>query len=396
MKQTTNRSTGNAGGAAAVAFPYWALWAACFLGYTAIGMTIQVIPTYAREHMAANAIEAGLAVTIGSLASMVIRPVAGRLADQRGGRPVVMMGSILGSIGGLAHLVATNIPTLVVARVILGLGEGALYTAAIGWVLSNADPARRGKIAGHFGLSMWTGLAGGPILGAAILALRGYTAVWVVACVLPVVAWLLLLRSPRTPAPPPSQDGRRAIFPRAAWAPGASMAFASFGYGVIAAFLVPRFLALHLPGQEFALAVFGITFMLARFLGSPVVDRLGAPTVLILAVIVEAVGLFGLFAVTDVWSAFICTGLAGAGASMLYPCLASLVTETASSHERTAALGLMTSAWDLGLALGGPVGGVVAGATSAPPFAIAAVAALVAIVPLVARSKRVLAPSRRG
>lgn len=377
--------------------PYWPLWAACFLGYAAIGMTIQVIPVYAREHMGANAVAAGLAVTIGSLATMVARPIAGRVADQKGARPIVMIGSILGSIGGLAHLIATNIPMLVAARLILGAGEGALFTAAIGWVLADADSTRRGKIAGHFGLSMWTGLAGGPVLGAVFLVIGGYDAVWLAACLLPIMGWLLLLRSPRAAPPLPSgHDGRRALFPRAAWAPGISMAFASIGYGVVAAFLVPRFLSLGLPGQEFALATFGAAFMVTRFFGSPAVDHWGAPRVLILTLVVQAVGLFGLFEARDAWLVFFCTALTGAGISMLYPCLASLVTEAARPHERTAAIGSMTSAWDLGLAIGGPLGGLVAGATNAAPFAIGGVAALIAMVLLAVPARRMLPPLRRS
>jgi len=361
-------------------------------------MTIQVIPVYARQHMGANAVAAGLAVTIGSLATMVARPIAGRIADQKGARSIVMIGSVLGSIGGLAHLIATNIPVLIAARLILGAGEGALFTAAIGWVLHDADAGRRGKIAGHFGLSMWTGLAGGPVLGAVLLSLAGYRAVWLTAGLLPVIGWVLLMRSPRTVLPSPSSalDGRRALFPQAAWAPGVSMAFASIGYGVVAAFLVPRFLSLGLRGDEFALATFGIAFMITRFFGSPAVDRWDAPPVLTVALFAQAAGLFGLFEARDVWLVFSCTALTGAGISMLYPCLASLVTEAAHPHERAAALGSMTSAWDLGLASGGPLGGLVAGTTNAPPFAIASVAALIAMLPLVVLAKRRSLPSRRN
>jgi MFS family permease len=377
--------------------PYWFLWAACFLGYTAIGMTIQVIPVYARQHMGANAVAAGLAVTVGSFASMVTRPIAGRLTDQNGGRPVVMTGAILGSMGGLAHLVAMNIPMLIMARLILGAGEGALFTASIGWVLSDASPAHRGKIAGHFGLSMWTGLASGPIIGAGLLAASGYRAVWLAACLLPVIAWIFLLCSPRHALPLRShEEGPRALLPRAAWAPGTSMALASIGYGVIAAFLVPRFLFLRLPGQQFALATFGIAFMFTRFFCSPIVDRLGASTMLILTLIVEAVGLFGLFITDKVWLVFCCTVLTGGGISLLYPCMASLVTDTALPQERAAAIGLMTSAWDLGLAIGGPLGGVVAGTTNASPFAIGVAAALIALLPLIAHMRQVFAPKKRS
>ena len=33
------------------AVPYWRLWAACFLGFGAIGMTMQVMPAYAHERL---------------------------------------------------------------------------------------------------------------------------------------------------------------------------------------------------------------------------------------------------------------------------------------------------------------------------------------------------------
>jgi MFS family permease len=360
-------------------------------------MTMQVIPAYARQHLAAGAVAAGLAVTIGSLATMLARPIAGRWADQLGGRPIIMTGALLGAVGALAHLAATTIPMLIGARLILGAGEGAVFTAALGWVLSGAAPARRGQIAGHFGLSMWSGLAGGPVLGAALLAISGYRAVWLLACCLPIIAWLLLLRTPNSiPTSTPAKAARRALFPREARLPAASIAFASIGYGVIAAFLVPRFAALRLPGEQFALAIFGVAFMLTRFLGSPAVDRCGASAVLVLALIVETLGLLGLSLASKPWLVFSFTVVAGAGISMVYPCLASLVAAAAQAHERSAALGSMTSAWDLGLAIGGPLGGVVAGATNAGPFAIAAIAALLAMLPRAARPRPALAPLQRS
>ncbi|MEW6639036.1 MAG: MFS transporter [Pseudomonadota bacterium] len=377
----------------APAAPYWPLWAACFLGYAAIGMTIQVMPAYAHDRLGADAVAAGLAVTIGSLATMIARPIAGRLADQRGGRRVVLAGALLGCAGGLGHLLASTLPALIVARLLLGAGEGALFTAAIGWVLAHAEPARRGTIAGHFGLSMWTGLASGPVIGAALLAFGSYRDVWIAASFSPALAFVLVVRTPRAEAPPAATgDLRRAFLPRAAWLPGASNVFASVGYGVIAAFLVPRFAALQLAGENLALTVFGVTFMVTRFAGSSSVDRFGARRVLLIAFVVEAAGLAGLFVAQTSWLALGFTALTGAGLSMLYPCLASLVTEAADPRERSAALGAVTSAWDLGLAIGGPLGGLVAGATNAGPFAIGAAAALIATLPLLLRPRVLLVP----
>jgi MFS family permease len=371
------------------AVPYWRLWSACFLGFSAIGMTIQVMPAYAHDRLGANAVMAGLAVTIGSLATMISRPVSGRIADQSGGRRVAMAGAILALIGGVGHVVATNLPILIVARLFLGAGEGALFTGSVGWVLNHAAQSQRGKIAGHFGLSMWMGLASGPMLATALLAIGSYRDVWIAAAIIPVLALALVASTrPEGPVSLGQANIRRALLPRAAWVPGASGVFASIGYGIIAAFLVPRFAALGFAGESFALTAFGIAFMITRFLGSGYADRLGGRRVLLSAFLIEATGLAGLFLAHVEWLAFAATALAGAGLSLLIPSVTSLVTEAADPRERTAALGAVTSAWDLGTAIGGPLGGLVAGASDAGPFALGAVAALIAILPLAINPKR--------
>lgn len=365
------------------AIPYWPLWWACFLGFGAIGMTIQVMPAYAHERLGANAVTAGLAVTIGSLATMFSRPLSGRLADQSGGRRVAMAGAVLGLIGGIGHMAATNLPVLVLARLFLGAGEGALFTGSVGWILVHTAQSQRGKVAGHFGLSMWMGLASGPMLGSALMAIGSYRDVWIAASVIPMLAWVLVATThPERRVPSEAAKMRRALFPRAAWLPGVSGVFASIGYGIIAAFLVPRFAALGFAGQNFALTVFGVAFMITRFLGSGYADRFGGRLVLLSAFLIESVGLAGLFLAQAEWLAFASTALAGAGLSLLIPSVTSLVTEAADPRERTAALGAVTSAWDLGTAVGGPLGGLVAGASNAGPFALGAIAALVAIAPL--------------
>ncbi|WP_187395109.1 MFS transporter [Pigmentiphaga aceris] len=371
---------------ARAAAPYWPLWVTCFLGYAAMGMTIQVMPAYAHQQMGAAAFGAGLAVTIGSLAAMLARPIAGRLADQHGPRGIVLAGSVLGVAGGIGHLLSIDLPTLIVARLLLGAGEGALFTAAIAWVLADTDPTQRGRIAGQFGASMWCGLAGGPVLGAAVLWISGFRGVWIIASLLPALAWLLIVRTPRGIDPTvPTDRAPRSWLPRAAQLPGASNIAAGISYGTIAAFLVPRFDSLQLPGQQLVLAVFGLSFITCRFIGSAWVDRFGARRVLLTSFLIEAVALGGLAVNVTTALAFQCVILAGAGLSLLYPCLATLVSEATPTRERATALGAVTSAWDLGVAFGGPLGGLVAGATNAPPFVVGAVAALCAMLPLMIR-----------
>ena len=372
----------------AVGAPFRLLWVAAFLGYVGIGATIQVMPAYVEDRFAGSAFAAGLAVTVGFLATMLARPIAGRLADGGGPRRIVLAGALIAAFGGLGHLAAPSLPWLVVARLLLGLGEGALFTASIGWVLATTPMRSRGSIAGRFGLSMWSGLTIGPILGAALLGTAGFQAVWLTAALLPGFGFMIvsLARPPQRPASARRTEAR-AWLPRAAWRPGLSYLFASIGYGVVASSLVPRFAGLALPGQNIALAAFGVAFLVTRFAGSPLVDRFGAAAVLPIALVIQAAGLAGLALVGSETTALAMTVVAGIGIALIYPCYIALVTDSAEAGERTAALGLVISAWDLGVAIGGPLGGLLSARSYAGAFLVAGLAALVALAILQARRR---------
>ena len=192
--------------------PIARLAAAVLCGYVAIGAGIQVLPGAARERFGAGEWAIGAAVTAASLAAVVARPLAGRRADERGPRGVVVCGGLLAGAGALGQLLAPSLGWLVVARLLIGAGEGALFTAAIAWVLSTAPPERRGRIVGRFGLSMWGGLALGPPLGAALAAATSTGVVWwacVIAPVVPALSVLTAAGGPKTARARP-REGRRA------------------------------------------------------------------------------------------------------------------------------------------------------------------------------------------
>jgi len=67
--------------------------------------------------------------------------------------------------------------------------------------------------------------------------------------------------------------------------------------------------------------------------------------------------------------------LCGFGTALVYPALATLVADRVVPARRGAAVGALTSSWDAGIGLAGPVGGVL-GLTG--PFVLAAVGALAA------------------
>src|SRR3954451_23629312 len=156
--------------------PVRRLWVAVLFGYLAFGATLQALPSYVPEKFGGGPLASGTAVGIAFLATACGRPFAGRLADAGWSRPAVLTGGVLAAIGGLGQLLAPDLLLLLVARLVMGAGEAALFSAALPWVLSGARVAQRGRLAGWFGLSMWGGLAAGPV----IATLVGAKVWWVV------------------------------------------------------------------------------------------------------------------------------------------------------------------------------------------------------------------------
>lgn len=131
--------------------PVRRLWVAVLAGYLAFGATLQALPSYVPEKFGGGALASGTAVGIAFLATACARPFAGRLADAGWSRPVVVTGGVLAAVGGLGQILAPDLALLLVARLVMGAGEAALFSAALPWVLSGTQVARRGRLAAGSG-----------------------------------------------------------------------------------------------------------------------------------------------------------------------------------------------------------------------------------------------------
>jgi MFS family permease len=348
--------------------PIRRLWAAVLCGYLALGATLQELPGYLIGRFGSGPALAGLAVGLAFAATALVRPFAGAAGDAGRSRPVVMAGAGLTVLAGLGHLFAPGVGVLLVARLVMGAGEAALFSAALPWVLAGTPAGRGGRVAGWFGLSMWGGLALGPLL--AVLAHRwgGSAAVWWLVAALPVVSGVLVAstRPPVRPAHPAARPAHRAglrgwreLVPRGAGLPGLCLGLAAYGYGTLTALLVLYLGGQGIGGESVALTVYAAAFLLTRAAGSPLIDRYGGARVLRVVLCVEIVGLALLAAVPAESVALTGTALAGVGVGLVYPSAAAMTLHRAARSPGLA-VGVMTSLWDLGILVAGPLGGLLA------------------------------------
>ncbi len=337
------------------------VFAVTFCGLVAVGAVLPVLPRFVSGPLDAGNVAVGVVVGSYAITGLLLRPFAGRLADHRGRKPTVLLGSVLCAIGGFMYLLPLDVPGLVAARLVLGAGEGTVFTACSAWVVDLSPPERRGRLIGLYGLSVWAGLSIGPLLGELILHASGYTLVWVFAGAAPLLGALIATRLPDPfhPAPPLEQE-HHSLIEREAIRPGIALALASIGYATVAAFVVLHLDARGIGHGATVFGAFATMVVLTRLIGGDLPDRVGPTRVAIVAATVEAIGLTTLAAAQSLGVALAGALAMGAAFSLLYPSLSLIVVSRVSDRRRGAALGTFTAFFDAGVGLGAPIAGAAA------------------------------------
>jgi MFS family permease len=351
-----------------------------FFGYVGLTAAIPVLPGFVRDRYGTSDLMVGLVVTATAFTALLIRPVAGVQADIRGHRLVMKVGAVILALGGLAYFFPIGLPGLVLDRLMLGVGEAALFTAGAVWTVSLATHNRRGQLIGLYGVSMWGGISAGTFLGAALRNIS-YDAAWTLCVAAPLVG-LALISSVPAPALPPGPRKPTGLLLRPALTPGLALALAAAGYAGLAAFIVLHLQARGISSGVVVLSVFSAVYAGTRLFIGHLPDKYGPRPVATVCAIGEAVGLLIIAVAPNLAVAILGSLVMGVGFSLLHPSLALMVMNRTDKSQQGAALGAYTSFWDLGVAVSGPLTGAVAGALGYPAVFVvgACLAGLAAVI----------------
>jgi MFS family permease len=361
------------------------VFAVTFCGLVGVGSVLPVLPRYIHGPLDSGDVAVGVVIGAYAITGLLLRPVAGRFADTRGRKPTVLVGALLVALSGFLYLPSLGIAGLIVARLILGAGEGAVYTAGSAWIVDLAPEERRGRVLGLYGLAVWGGLSVGPLLGEVLLDAGGYDLVWIVAGALPVLGALIALAA-RDPFVPLAHAEPHPLIAPEAVGPGFAVGLASFGYAAVATFIVLHLEARGVGHGATVFAAFAAMIVLTRLVFGDLPDRMGAAPVAIAATIGEALGLL-LIAFAHSLPVALVGGVAmGAAFALLNPSLMLIALGRVSQQARGAAMGTYTAFFDAGVGLGAPIAGLVAALTNYEgAFIFAALVCLASALLILAR-----------
>jgi MFS family permease len=357
-----------------------ALSAAVLAFFVSNGMFLPLIPRYTAGPLGGSSVAVGIVLGSYSITSLLTRPIAGRLADQRGRRVVLLAGAVVAVVASFGHVIATDLVTLTVMRLLLGVGEALFFVAALAAATDLAPEERRGEAISLMSLSLYLGVAVGPVLSEFLLRPLGYTNLWLVVAGIAVLAAVLSALAPET-LPVGSRATAattgRLVDPRGI-EPGLIVLCGVFGMGGYFAFMPLLGDRLGLDGVGGYMAAFALVVVVLRIVGARLPDRLGAARLSGAAMIVTAIGLgIAGFFPTAIGLA-IGTVVFASGVAFTFPAIMSLAVIGVSPGQRGAVMGTASLFVDVAFGLSPAILGLLATVTGyAATFLVSSAIAVV-------------------
>lgn len=337
---------------------------------------------------------AGLLVAAGSVAGIVVAPVAGFLADRFGRRSVLTTClGIFGVFGGLAAL-APTFEILLLARFLQGVGSAGLVNLAVVLIGDFWTGFERTKLIGRNSAVLTIGLASLPLLSGAVTEAASWRVafgIYTVALATGATAWVIL--DGRRPLEPPHVRDqfsealvvlRRPIL-RASILCGFLVFIAIFGLFLT---VLPVHLAevfeLEAGARGLLISLPAVTSTLAAFNLGRMRTLTGARAVAVVSAIALTVAYITIGLTTALVVVILAALLYGASEGFFIPMLQDLNMEDAPDEHRAVVIAVWVGFARLGQTLGPLLAGLAIGflGTGATFVAGAGIAVLILLVGL--------------
>src|SRR5436853_5011660 len=169
--------------------------AVMYLGY---GAFLGFLPIYAKK-VGLNDAEIAIVFTAQLVFAMVAKPVAGRVSDQVGRIPVIVIGLLLCAIALPLIFRSETLTAFALAAPLLGLGVGAVTPVTNALIADLASARRLGAAMGVFGTVWDIGEAAGPMMAGFLIGRLGYAATFDVLAAITAAVTLGLIALVRDP-----------------------------------------------------------------------------------------------------------------------------------------------------------------------------------------------------
>jgi len=337
-----------------------------FLNYYYLLVTI---PIYLIQDLDGNTAQAGLLVAVFYVAAILIRFVVGQWIASFGIRKVFLASLVIYLGAAFMYFFTTSLISLMILRVVHGIGFGMLTTAT-GTIVATIIPnGRKGEGMGYYGLMMNISMALGPFAGLLAINQWGSSTMFAISVASVVIGTFtaLLIKLPKFEKKAATEKiAKRKGIKVSDLIEISSMriSLVSFFFALVYASIV-SFVSVY--AEELQLtevaSYFFIVYVIALLVSRPFTgkwfDQYGANVIMIPSIISFALGMFLLSQASGAFLFLLSAAFIGLGWGTIFPSAQTIAIQVAPPKRSGIATATFLSTMDSGMAIGSVIVGIV-------------------------------------
>jgi MFS family permease len=323
---------------------------------------IPTLPMYIQEHGGSSGM-AGLAIAALTVSAVITRPITGWALDRYGRRGILIAGLIIFLIPSLVYIMMLPVIPLLFLRFVQGFGWG-MGTTAQGTVASDLiSSGRLGEGLGFYSLAISISLATSPAIGLWVADRFSFHVLFTAGSLLIMVslALALMIKYPKLAAS--NQPSKLVLMEKQALRPSAVILLTTITYSSLLSFLALFVQEKGMSAAGLFFTVMAITTFISRPLSGIFVDKNGRAgyDLIVFTGLAAIIAAMIIVAQTSNWWHLLCGGiLFGIGFGSVQPTMLALCINNVPDNKRGAANATYWTSFDIGIAFGSVLWGIIA------------------------------------
>ena len=324
-----------------------------------------ILPIYILKELGGSVTQAGLTLTLFMVSAILIRPFSGLIIEKLGQRRTLIISATMFCFIAFGYLFISNMTSLYILRLFHGVWFSILTTVCVPVVNQFISDSRRGEGMGYYAMSVNLGIVLGPLIGLSLIPYLSYTMVTAVLVAMIFIGYIFCFLIPVQEVKQPDSEAEKTKLGLSDFVERKSLTVAlmvmmiSFSYASIMSFIAPFASSIHL--MQYAglfFVVFAISMMSLRPITGKIYDRKGPQYVIYPAVLTFSLGLLVLSQIHTLTGFMLAAVLIGLGFGSAQPCLQTLAIQRAPKHRIGYATSTFYTCYDIGIAIGSLVVGM--------------------------------------
>ena len=327
---------------------------------------LAILPVYIMKDLGGTVKEAGLALTLFLISSILVRPFSGLISEKIGKKLSFRGSELFFVLFAFSYLCIDSMWSLLLVRFIHGIWFSILTTVTVPVANEFIPEQRKGEGMGYFVMSTNLGVVFGPLLALTITQYASFSVLFAILSGLITVGFIFCLCIPihdedsrSLVKPSLSSLTRHDIIEFRVLSVGMVALLTAFAYSSVMSFIAAYTETKQLMAYTSSFfLVFACSMILVRPWVGRWFDQKGASVVIYPSFILFAIGLAVVSQLNQPWVLWLSAVLIGIGYGTLFPCLQTVAIQSVPKQRIGHAISTYFTLFDLGLALGSVIMGV--------------------------------------